>query len=139
MQARKAAPLIRIGGQAGQDRLKFTGRSGTGMRDSSPVQSDTAGKEEFEKLIRTSYERGVRWYDMADLYGSHPYVVPALKGIKREKYSLVTKVWFYAQWHSETERPDAMWWSSDFKGNSNRLYRFAADSLHDRQGLDHQI
>jgi len=93
----------------GKTGLKFSRVGlGTGMRGFNRQSNQTRlGKEEFEKLIRTSYERGVRWYDMADLYGSHPYVVPALKGIKREKYSLVTKIWFMPNGIPETERPDA--------------------------------
>ena len=93
----------------GKTGLKFSRVGlGTGMSGSNRQSNQTRlGKEGFETLLRTSYERGVRWYDMADLYGSHPYLVPALKGIKREKYSIVSKIWFLPRGIPEAERPDA--------------------------------
>jgi aryl-alcohol dehydrogenase-like predicted oxidoreductase len=50
---------------------------------------------------------GVRWFDLADLYGTHPYLIPALKTIPRDKYGIVTKIWFQPGGIPETERPDA--------------------------------
>ena len=49
------------------------------------------GKEKFEALIRGSFDRGTRLFDLADRYGTHPYVIPALKGISRDRYEIVTK------------------------------------------------
>ena len=46
-----------------------------------------------ESLIRTAYEKGIRYFDCADSYGTHPYVRAALKGIPRENYTLGTKMW----------------------------------------------
>ncbi|MGB8489528.1 MAG: aldo/keto reductase, partial [Bacteroidales bacterium] len=46
-----------------------------------------------ESLIRTAYEKGIRYFDCADSYGTHPYVGAALKGIPRENYTLGTKMW----------------------------------------------
>src|SRR3954453_22209920 len=66
---------------------------GTGMRGGNRESNQTrAGKEHFENLLRGAYERGVRTFDLADLYGTHPYVFPALKGIPRKDYFLVSKV-----------------------------------------------
>ena len=65
------------------------------------------GKQRFEALIRESFDRGTRLFDLADLYGTHPYVIPALKGIPRDRYQIVTKVWFAQGSLPETERPDA--------------------------------
>jgi len=65
------------------------------------------GKEKFEALIRESHDRGAQLFDLADLYGTHPYVIPALKGIKRDKYQIVTKIWFRDGGIPEKERPDA--------------------------------
>ena len=39
----------------------------------STVEGLIMGKEKFEALIKGSYERGVRVFDLADLYGTHPY------------------------------------------------------------------
>jgi predicted aldo/keto reductase-like oxidoreductase len=46
-----------------------------------------------EAVIRTAYERGIRYFDCADSYGTHPFTAAALKGIPRENYTLGTKMW----------------------------------------------
>src|SRR4030065_2886871 len=47
---------------------------GTGMRGGRRQSNQTRlGKETFEGLLQSSYESGVRLFDAADLYGSHPY------------------------------------------------------------------
>ncbi len=81
---------------------------GTGMRGGQRESNHSRmGKQRFEALIRESFDRGTRLFDLADLYGTHPYVIPALKGIPRDRYQIVTKVWFAQGGLPETERPDA--------------------------------
>lgn len=81
---------------------------GTGMRGGNRESNHTRmGKEKFEALIRESNDRGTQMFDLADMYGTHPYVIPALKGIKRDKYQIVTKIWFRPGGIPEKERPDA--------------------------------
>ncbi|TAK97647.1 MAG: aldo/keto reductase [Verrucomicrobia bacterium] len=81
---------------------------GTGMRGGKRESNQTRlGKEKFEALIRESFDRGVRLFDLADLYGTHPYVIPALKGIQRDRFQVVTKIWFREGGLPERERPDA--------------------------------
>ena len=65
------------------------------------------GKENFEDLIRYAYEKGVRSFDLADLYGSHPYITTALKKIPRKKYQITSKIWFRPGGLNSKERPDA--------------------------------
>jgi aryl-alcohol dehydrogenase-like predicted oxidoreductase len=65
------------------------------------------GKENFEALLKGAYDRGVRVFDMADLYGTHPYLLPALKGIPRDDYAIISKIWFRPGGIPEPERPDA--------------------------------
>jgi aryl-alcohol dehydrogenase-like predicted oxidoreductase len=65
------------------------------------------GKRRFEALIQGAYDRGIRLFDMADLYGTHPYLIPALKGIPRDKYAIVTKIWVHSGGLPEAERPAA--------------------------------
>jgi predicted aldo/keto reductase-like oxidoreductase len=60
-----------------------------------------------ESLVRQAYEKGIRFFDCADSYGTHPYVAAALKGIPREKYILSTKIWVGQGGLPEPERPDA--------------------------------
>lgn len=93
----------------GQTKLKFSRIVlGTGMKGGNRQSNHTRlGKEKFETLIRTANERGVDTFDLADLYGSHPYVIPALKGIQRDKYQVITKIWFRDGGIPEKERPDA--------------------------------
>jgi len=81
---------------------------GTGMRGGQRASNHTRmGKQAFEALIRESFDRGTRLFDLADLYGTHPYVIPALKGIARDRYQIVSKVWFMPGSLPEPERPDA--------------------------------
>jgi aryl-alcohol dehydrogenase-like predicted oxidoreductase len=81
---------------------------GTGMRGGNRESNQTRmGKEKFEALLRGSYERGVRLFDLADLYGTHPYLLPALKGIPRDDYAIITKIWWRSGGIPEPERPDA--------------------------------
>lgn len=81
---------------------------GTGMKGGKRESNHTRmGKQKFEALIREAHERGVHGYDLADLYGTHPYVIPALHGIQRDKYQLITKLWYRSGGLPENERPDA--------------------------------
>jgi len=95
--------------QLGQTKLK-TSRVclGTGMRGGNRQSNHTRmGKEKFEALIKGSYERGVRAFDLADMYGTHPYVVPALQGIPRDRFQIITKIWWRPGGIPELERLDA--------------------------------
>ena len=82
---------------------------GTGMKGWKRESNHTRmGKEKFEALIHEAYDRGTRLFDLADLYGTHPYVIPALKGIPRDRFQIITKIW----WRDddglpEKETPDA--------------------------------
>ena len=81
---------------------------GTGMRGGMRQSNQTRmGKEKFEALLQASYERGVRLFDMADLYGTHPYVAEALSKMPRKDYVLSTKIWWRRGGIPEEERPDA--------------------------------
>ena len=60
-----------------------------------------------ESLIRSAYEKGIRFFDCADSYGTHPYVAAALKGIPRENYLISSKMWLDRGGIPEPERPDA--------------------------------
>ena len=68
---------------------------GTGMHGGKR-QSDHVrmGFEKLVSLMRHSYDRGVTFFDMADLYGTHLYFREALRHIPREKVSILTKLWW---------------------------------------------
>ncbi|MGA2662486.1 MAG: aldo/keto reductase, partial [Verrucomicrobiota bacterium] len=44
---------------------------------------------------------------LADLYGTHPYLMPALKGVPRAELTIVSKIWCHRGGIPEPERPDA--------------------------------
>lgn len=66
-----------------------------------------AGREKSVALIQYAYDRGIRMFDGADLYGSHPFIAEALKSKPREDYTLVSKIWVRPGGIPEPERPDA--------------------------------
>lgn len=67
---------------------------GTGYNGYNRSSAHTrAGKAAFDKLLRHSLDQGVNFIDMADLYGSHPFVRDVVKSLPREKYVLLSKIW----------------------------------------------
>jgi aryl-alcohol dehydrogenase-like predicted oxidoreductase len=60
-----------------------------------------------ESLIRSAYEKGIRYFDCADNYGTHPFTAAGLKGISRESYTIGTKMWVTEGGIPEKERPEA--------------------------------
>ncbi len=69
---------------------------GTGVnsfnRSSGIVRKN--GREGAVKIVRAAYERGVRFFDSADSYGTHSVVREALAPFPRESYVVVSKYWF---------------------------------------------
>ena len=51
------------------------------------------GKTAFDRLLRHSLDQGVTFIDMADLYGSHPFVRDVIQGIPRDRLTLLSKIW----------------------------------------------
>lgn len=81
---------------------------GTGMRGGGRNSDHTRlGRERFEGLLRAAYDRGIRLFDMADMYGTHPFVGRVLKAMPRDQYTLVTKIWVRRGGLPEAERPGA--------------------------------
>ena len=81
---------------------------GTGFNGYNRSSAITrAGKSVAETVIRNAYEKGIRYFDCADTYGTHPYAKEALKSIPRESYTIGTKIWVGQGGIPEAERPDA--------------------------------
>ena len=81
---------------------------GTGMRGGQRNSNQTRlGKEKFESLLKAAYDRGVRLFDCADLYGTHRYVASAFAKMPRKNYVISTKIWWNRGGIPERERPDA--------------------------------
>jgi len=93
----------------GQSKIKLSRFClGTGVHGGNRESDHTRmGKQKFEALVQGAYERGVRTFDLADLYGTHPFLLPALKGIPRDKVAIFTKLWFSPGGIPESERPAA--------------------------------
>ena len=50
------------------------------------------GQEQFTRLVRHAYDRGIRFFETADAYQGMPQMLAsALKGIPRDSYRLMTK------------------------------------------------
>jgi len=81
---------------------------GTGVHGGNRQSNHTRmGKEKFDALVQGAHERGIALYDLADLYGTHPLLLPALRSIPRDRYGIVSKIWFRPGGIPDTERPDA--------------------------------
>jgi aryl-alcohol dehydrogenase-like predicted oxidoreductase len=78
-----------------------TGFSG-GNRSSNITRAGVA-----ESIIRQAYEKGIRFFDCADSYGTHTYTAAALKTVPRESYTLSSKIWVSQGGIPEPDRPDA--------------------------------
>src|SRR5260370_30577094 len=75
----------------GKSNVKVTRLAfGTGTF-SGRVQRDL-GQEEFTRLVRHAYDRGIRFFETAESYHGMPEMLAiALKGLPRDGYKLMTK------------------------------------------------
>jgi aryl-alcohol dehydrogenase-like predicted oxidoreductase len=66
---------------------------GTGTIGSGGSSNQTRlGTDRVSRLLIDGYqENGLRFYDTADSYGSHPYIATALKHVPRDKVTVMTK------------------------------------------------
>jgi len=71
------------------------------------------GEKTFVELIRRGVDQGIAFFDTADLYGSQPYLGTALKGVPRDKYILMSKIW-----------PRKEYWNSPSGGAKEEVDRF---------------
>lgn len=104
-----AAGAIAVGGAAAADDKKITrigdrvklGKSGiqtsvlgigTGSVGWNHQSNQTRlGHEKFNDLMWAAYDHGIRFFDLADQYGSMPYFNQALKKFDRSKITIQTK------------------------------------------------
>jgi len=67
---------------------------GTGTVGSGHHSHQTAlGIKGLSDLLLNGYEHGLRFFDSADSYGSHPHVAEVLKHVPRDKVTVLTKTW----------------------------------------------
>ncbi len=78
----------------GQSGVKLTRLAmGTGTRGGrkSSNQTRQLGFDGLADMFWFGYDEGVRFWDSADSYGSHPYLKKALTRVEREKVVILTK------------------------------------------------
>ena len=75
-----------------------------GGRSSQQIRN---GIDKFEQVIAKAYDEGIRYFDMADTYGSHPIVGRVLKDKPRDSYTLISKVWLMPFGLPDQELDDA--------------------------------
>ena len=67
---------------------------GTGTVGSGHHSNQTAlGVKGLSDLLLNGHDQGLRFFDAADAYGSHPHVAEALKHLQRDKVTILTKTW----------------------------------------------
>jgi aryl-alcohol dehydrogenase-like predicted oxidoreductase len=67
---------------------------GTGWNGSGRSSAHTRqGEKAFDELIHHGLDRGMRFLDMADLYGCHRYVRHALDSRSRDGIAMLSKIW----------------------------------------------
>jgi len=87
---------------------------GTGWNGGARSSAHTRlGEKAFTALLRHSLDQGIMYIDTADLYGAHPYLATALKGVPRDSYILSTKIW-----------PRKEYWNSPSGGAKEEVDRF---------------
>lgn len=59
------------------------------------------------EALEFAYDKGIRNFDLADTYGTHPLMAEALKKMDRDDLTLTSKIWFRGGGIPEKERPDA--------------------------------
>jgi aryl-alcohol dehydrogenase-like predicted oxidoreductase len=67
---------------------------GTGFNGWARASDHTRlGQPAFTRLLRHGFDEGVNFLDMADLYGTHSFVREAIRGLPRDRFVMLTKIW----------------------------------------------
>ncbi len=96
---------VTLGNSGLKTTLLGMGTGYSGYNNSSNITR--AGKDSAIALIRYSYESGIRFFDCADAYGTHPHTMEALKNFPRDSYTLCSKILVNRGGNPSPERPDA--------------------------------
>jgi len=86
-----AADIV-ILGQTGIKTSRLACGTGTVGVDHHSHQS-ALGIQGLADLLLQGYDHGLRFFDTADSYGTHPHVAAALKKLPREKITVMSKSW----------------------------------------------
>src|SRR5689334_9700560 len=87
-----APPMIELG----KTKIKMTRLGqGTGVHGGDRQSDQTRmGFAKLVDLMHHAHDRGIRFFDLADLYGTHVYFREALREMKRDDLTILTKMWW---------------------------------------------
>lgn len=94
---KSASDRVKLG-PMGVEVSRLAQGSGTNGGGGSSNQTKKLGVQGLADLFRAGYDNGVTFWDSADQYGTHPHVKLALKGVPRERVSILSKT------HASTEK-----------------------------------
>ncbi len=81
---------------------------GTGVHASNRTAFLTRQeKHKSLDLLHHAYDKGIRFFDCADTYGTHGLLSEAMKKMDRGKITLASKIWVRSGGIPEADRPDA--------------------------------
>lgn len=68
---------------------------GTGVNGGDRQSDQTRmGFKKLVPLFRHAFDRGINFFDLADLYGTHIYFREALRSLPRDEVKILTKIWW---------------------------------------------
>jgi aryl-alcohol dehydrogenase-like predicted oxidoreductase len=87
-----APPIVELG----KTKIKMSRLGqGTGVHGGNRQSDQTRlGFAKLVELMQHAYDRGVTFFDLADLYGTHVYFREALRSMDRDKLAILTKLWW---------------------------------------------
>lgn len=81
---------------------------GTGMKAWQRMSDQIRlGQKHFDSIFHCCYDKGIRLFDLADLYGSHAYAARTLKDKPRDSYTLTSKIWWREDGVPDADKGDA--------------------------------
>lgn len=104
-EAVPAPPLVPLG-KTGVTVSRLA--QGTGVHGGNRQSDQTRmGFEKLVDLFKHSFDRGIRFFDLADLYGTHVYFREALRTVPRDEVAILTKIWWpYDGPRDQTNSPE---------------------------------